>query len=1180
MCQIGITAGFVAFLCLTCCSTHDLHQTHSDLFRNEEGSVISYLLSNRVLSLAVDSGYVWIGTDRGLSRYDKQRGQWVNFTVKDGLAHNSVLSIALDEDWVWIGTKDGANRYHMKTNTWRRYMPRDGLAGREIACIAADSRFIWFGTPNGLSRYDKETNSWAQKHEMDGLAGDAVTRITIDEDYIWIGTRNGVSRYDKLTDSWNNYNKENGLVDNSVTAIAADGDLVWFGTEDKGLSLYDRRNSDFVRTYTKKDQLASDHIRALAADGTSLWLATADRGVQRYISSVNTWRQYTISDPDKAEETAQTGLLSNHITAIAPDGNVVWFGTYEHGLARHNLRHGTWKFYGEVKALSDNDVKDVFVTDESVWVATRFGLNQASYLEVTEFSTGCNWRTFSKADGLADNYITCVLEVEEDVWVGTPSGLGLRHGDGDKWVFFSTKDGLAHDFVTCLTWQPEMRDTEEQESLTGTRKLNGTRDDDTQTGFVSRLWIGTKDGLSTYEPQSRQWNTYPPPLHISGRINDIVFDGDFVWIATEYGLVYYDGTARESGKLTVKDGLCSDMINTVAIGNRSIWVGTLSGLSQLSKSSFKTRSHSATTHLLHSNARTIAVDGSAVWVGAPSGLYYIADDACIHYTRESTNGGLVSDNVKAIEINGGKVLVGATAGFSVLDKHRREWSKHAAAATTEVLRSNWVSKLAEDGTDIWFGNWNDSADGAIVKYDRLTDTFRFFDKDDLPLEPIGRPITHIHTLTAGENGVWVGTNGGLLRYDKTKDSWRHYTVNDGLPNNEVWSIVFDAPYVWTAHIGGVVSRYSIAMDEWTTYEISASETWSGIGSIAVDPQHVWVTTMWDGLKRYEKSTGTWTGITEVHGLGDNEANDLLVDGEHVWVTGWGDASRYNRRTEEWNVFSRWRVLSGPNIYLSRGLDGVWLAYPWLSWGDAIASKYHNKTGSWTTLKVPEIEGGYFGRTMQVVESVDSVWFTVESQGLARYNKASKDWMFFNEENGLASNALIEHSLVVDEDYVWIGTAGGLGRYDLKREVWTTFTQSPLTPIGRARKVYAVAAEARYLWLGTPNGLHRYDKHTDRWYTHRPKGDDGEERNSLSVTCLAVDEKFTWLGTNEGVLRYDKAGDYWETYTVENGLPSNTVRDVAVKDYDVWIATDGGVAVFNRLSDDPNAWEPHTQETGS
>ena len=1174
--QVHILLGFVVLLALVRCSTHDPQQMPPDFFLDEEGGVTSQLLSDRVLSLTVDSRYLWVGTDRGLSRYNKAQGRWDNFTVKDGLAHNHVLSIALDEHQVWIGTRDGVNRYEIPTSTWTRYMPRDGLAGREVSSIAVDSRFIWFGTPNGLSRYDKETNSWARKREEDGLAGDFVTQIVIDDDYIWVGTENGVSKYDKLTDSWNNYDKDSGLIDNSVTAIAVDEDSVWFGTENKGLSRYDQRNSEFVRAYTKRDRLSSDQINALAVDGTSLWLGTADSGAQRYILSVNTWREYT----------AETGLPSNHITAIAADGNVVWFGTYEHGLVRYDLRHETWRIYGEIKTLSDNDVKDILATDESVWVATRSGLNQAIYLESVGDSTVLNWRTLSKAEGLADNYVTSVVKVGEDLWVGTPRGLGKRqiplqlkknkvaefasrHEGRDRWTFFTTKDGLADDFVTCVAWELVDKGAE--------RKF-------------SRLWIGTRGGLSTYEPQNQKWNTHPSELQISGWINDIKLDNDLVWISSANGLIYHDLSTGVSGKLTKKDGLPSEVINTVAIRGDTIWIGTLSGLARLDRSILTKREDKRTRkpdHNLvlppafstpHVNVRAIVVDDDTLWIGTPLGLakYDIAEDLWTHYTRESTNGGLASDNVKAISKHGGKVWIGTTAGVSCLDERTSNWSKHVAAATTEILHSNWVSKLVEDGDGLWFGNWKDSTEGALVRYDRQIDTFRFFSKEDLPLKSIERPITRIHALTADENGVWVGTNGGLLRYDKTTDMWRHYTTEDGLPNNEVWTIVLDVPHLWTAHIGGVVSRYSLEMNTWKTYEIVPSVEWSNIGTIAVDPRYVWVTTVWEGIKRYDKLTDQWSSITEAHGLGNNETNDLLIDSDYVWVTGWGDASRYNRWTEEWEIFSSKRVLSDVNFGIDKGLDGVWLTYSGWSGDGAVASKYHNTTDSWTTLKLPQIEGVDFDRARQVVETADAVWFTADAQGLARYNKAAKDWTFFSEENGLASNELIEYSLVVDDAYAWVGTAGGLSRYDLKKEVWTTFTRSPLTRTLRESKVYAIAAEARYVWLATTNGLHRYDKQTDRWFAPRVEGMDDEGDDTLSVTCLTIDEKYTWLGTNNGVLRYDKIGDRWEKYTVENGLPSDIVRDIDVTGYDLWISTDRGVATFNRLSDDPNAWESHAQ----
>ena len=54
------------------------------------------LLSDHVSSLAANSRYVWVGTDRGVSRYDKSERRWNNFTIKNGLANNDVSAIALD----------------------------------------------------------------------------------------------------------------------------------------------------------------------------------------------------------------------------------------------------------------------------------------------------------------------------------------------------------------------------------------------------------------------------------------------------------------------------------------------------------------------------------------------------------------------------------------------------------------------------------------------------------------------------------------------------------------------------------------------------------------------------------------------------------------------------------------------------------------------------------------------------------------------------------------------------------------------------------------------------------------------------------------------------------------------------------------------------------------------------
>ena len=1100
------------------------------------------LLSDRVSSITIGPRYVWVGTDRGLNRYDKQRRNWDSFTVRDGLIHNSVLSIALDGDLVWVGTSDGASCYNAKAGTWTDYTPRNDLSGRQVSCIAVDSRYTWFGTEKGISRYDKEMDSWAQKNKEDGLANDAVTRILVEDDYIWISTKGGVSRYDKRTESWNNYSKKDGLVDDNISATAVDADQIWFGTESKGLSLYDKRNSEFVRTFTKRDQLASDHIRSLMVDGTSLWLGTADNGLQRYILAVRTWRHYTRDD----------GLPSEHITSIAADENLVWIGTHEHGLACYDMRGETWTSYRESRALSDNQVNEILATDEAVWIATSSGLSKFS---VASEANASDWQTLTRADGLADGYITCVAEEGGRLWVGTPRGLGKR--ENGEWTFYTARAGLPDDFVTCIACGK------------------------------NKLWIGTKRGPATLSltDSSIQY----PASSIEYPVSCIALDGDLVWLATSHGLIYHDSSTGESIYLTEADGLPAKAVNTVKVSDRYVWAGTTGGLARLNRGQMPSKIECYTTErgLPNNNVRAIAIDSDGIWAGTPAGLakYNVEEDEWISYDHENTVGKL-HDNITSISIESGgdsstdRVWVGTPAGVSCLDKGSGLWESHTSAAITETLRSSRVGRLAEDGHFIWFSNWHDSTEGAIGQLDRRTETFRFFGRHELPLKPTENPITYLRCITVDEDYVWFGTNGGLLSYQKAADTWRHYTTSDGLANNDVWNVVPDESYIWVSHIGGMVSRgvqnsqdssrTSVPLVHilWETYEVCPIAVYSNVGSIAADSRYVWFTTTWDGVRRYDKRTDTWESFAESDGLGGNETNQVLIDGDYVWVSTWGDVSRYHTPTGKWETFSRSRVLSGVTTWMDRGLDGVWLMY---SWEDAVGTKYNVKTDSWTTLKAPRTDDEqnyyYYGRSAtQALETPGNVWFATGGRGLLRYNKASKDWTVFDEKNGLASNRISERALLADDNYVWVGTDRGLCRYDERKETWITFTQSASIQTFKTRKVYAIAAEWRYVWVGTPRSLQRYDKQTDRWVDH-PKP---------SITCVAVDEKYVWAGTTRhGVRRYSKTADNWTYFSDKNGLPSTTIRDLDIEGYDLWVATDSGVCKYNRLSDDPNAWEVHT-----
>ncbi|MBC6951109.1 hybrid sensor histidine kinase/response regulator [candidate division KSB1 bacterium] len=133
--------------------------------------------SGRVSSLCVDhSGTLWVGTDRGLHRFDRATGRFVRFVHDpanpNSLSHNGVLSIHESTDpqgttTLWIGTAGGLNKLALSkgegsnrdTQQFTHYTEQDGLPNAVIHGILEDGHGrLWLSTNKGLSRLDPSAN--------------------------------------------------------------------------------------------------------------------------------------------------------------------------------------------------------------------------------------------------------------------------------------------------------------------------------------------------------------------------------------------------------------------------------------------------------------------------------------------------------------------------------------------------------------------------------------------------------------------------------------------------------------------------------------------------------------------------------------------------------------------------------------------------------------------------------------------------------------------------------------------------------------------------------------------------------------------------------------------------------------------------------------------------------------
>ena len=1133
------------------------------------------LLSNRVRCVAADDSNVWVATDRGVSRYSRKESRWMHYTRTEGLASDDVMALATDGNQVWFATSDGVSQYSTASGQWKTFKKKDGLTSDMIQSIAVDGNYVWFGTDRGLNRYDKRIDSWALRSKKDGLSTNTVKTIAVEEEYVWVGTQPdkerggddwgsgprekgkpgaGVNRYHRSTDSWNTYSKSDGLADDKLTTIAVGDEEVWFGTRGEGVSLYSKTDQTFVKSYTRTDVLSSNKIESIAVDGSQIWLGTANAGAQRYLKTVNTWVRYTTDD----------GLASNHVTWIAVHGNEVWFGTYESGLSKYDKVSNQWTTYVKADSLADNDLKVVKADRKgNIWVGTALGLSVYD-------PKSKEWINYQRKDGLVTDYIMDVEIEDGSVWIGTDRGVGAMDEKTRKWQFYGHRDGLSSGFVTSLAFAGE------------------------------DMWAGTQGGLfrsRVAEREERKWISVDGAFGLSGQlITDLAFDGKdrVLWIGTEDGIWRYEPASGKAIHYGTDDGLTSNCVNAISITDDGfVYAGTQKGLSVYKDGTCETvipGGHGGPP-LQSENIRALASDGGILWLGTMSGL--------IKHDREQNRSEMVNigegfsqSNIRSICIKDESLWLGTTSGLlqvsrqdgSLIEEYRRPLVK-------EPFREPGISNVEFDGDYVWFSNWSASPNGAIIRYDRKTKTWRRFTREDILYDTKAKAPTRVKRILMTDEYVWFTTDYGVLKYDKKLDTWKQYTMEDGLASDDMEYIVESTKSIWVTSPESLgVSRYHKESEKWEVIDIPSVPGYPGvmewINRIEADGSDVWFG-FWSrlcGARRYNEEHDKWYFYTWKEGLTRTNVEWISIDDNRVWVAhGWrGGLSYYDKVEGKWTEIPSSQVSQARKIIVTD--KSVWVITE--AWRENSVTRYDKVNDEWTVIRP---RGGFMGETTDLVEDEDYVWLATVNDGINRFHMASGTWTNFNDRTGLLQNHTNERALKVDDRLVWVGTPRGLSIYDKETETWTSYMQSE-TLIGN--EVRSVVADERYVWCGTSQGLSRYDKLYGTWTSFRQKGGqqfvsygyggwgwyEPEDKDSLvdnDINSLAVDDRYLWVGTKEGASRYDKIADRWDRYTRETGLPNEDVVAIVVDGYDVWAGTGAGLCKYPRMSDDPNAWVTYT-----
>ncbi|MFH1268361.1 MAG: two-component regulator propeller domain-containing protein, partial [Planctomycetota bacterium] len=142
---------------------------------------------------------------------------------------------------------------------------------------------------------------------------------------------------------------------------------------------------------------------------------------------------------------------------------------------------------------------------------------------------------------------------------------------------------------------------------------------------------------------------------------------------------------------------------------------------------------------------------------------------------------------------------------------------------------------------------------------------------------------------------------GKLPYVYT--DWKHFTVDDGLPNDHIFALKTDGDKVWIGTEDGL-ARYDTRSGTFRSWRTADGLPWQVVSSLDVNPKtgDLWIGLFGGGLARF--SAGRFDHWHQLNsGLVNDVVYGVAVENDNVWAATTAGASRYNTVTGEWSIYT-------------------------------------------------------------------------------------------------------------------------------------------------------------------------------------------------------------------------------------------------------------------------------------
>ncbi|UCF59668.1 MAG: ATP-binding protein [Anaerolineaceae bacterium] len=616
-------------------------------------------------------------------------------------------------------------------------------------------------------------------------------------------------------------------------------------------------------------------------------------------------------------------------------------------------------------------------------------------------------------------------------------------------------------------------------------------------------------------------------------------------------------------RLSTVDGLSNPIVFNILQDRQGyMWFSTLSGLNKYDGYNFTVFRR---TPFAFEAAQAMYEDRAGnLWVGSGSGLHLVHRDS-----GTASRYSFWGDVICIFEDSQGTLWFSDSTGLYGMDPNAKtiEYSFHHNPddpVSAESLSFNIVYSMHEEPNgDLWIGTMR-----GLDYFDRESSAFTHYLHDPENPHSIGEGnVSVIHEDRYGN--LWIGTEGGGLNLlDRSTGTFTRYMHEEDDPISLINDIVFS---IYEDHLGSLwIGTYG-GLDRLLPGDVPESNVGASGDLPFIHYQH---------------------NPLDPHSLSDDTVLSIFEDNAGVlWIGTANGISKYNRRVSQ---FTRLRVvpeslaadggghgssaplgLSDNKIYaMAEDQNGILWA------GNILGlDKLDRDSGIRTTYlpnpEDPESLSDGQGNAIYV-DHTNTLWVGTSGGWLERYEPETDTFDHFHQFGETRfGRARVEAMIEDPKGNLWIGTIGeGLFRLDAGRTTLTQFVHDPENPDSLSEDFIRGLYIDQYgaLWVATFEGINLLENTDDlsdpKFIHYRWDPDDPESLSTNIVWSFfedpSLEDGAMWIGSwSGGLVRFDRATETFSHYTVEDGLPDNSVGCMlSDSEGNLWLNTFTSISKFN------------------